>query len=215
MGPVSPRKANPQTRTALIDVAARLLTSDGVGSLSIRKIASAANTSTMSIYTHFGNMNGLAREIVTEGFERLQKALTSVAPSDDPVADLAGLGRAYRANALANPDLYAAMFGGSALSTFELTEDDRQHGRYTLINVVQCAQRCIDADRFRLADAGMVAHQMWFGVHGLVSLELGEYLIPPWDADSCFEQLLLNLMIGAGDDPAAAAKSVAASETTG
>jgi AcrR family transcriptional regulator len=208
---VSPRKANPKTRETLVDVAAHRLVTEGPGSVSIRRIAADAGTSTMAIYTHFGGMNGLVREVVQEGFERLQKALTSVSTTDDPVADLAGLGRAYRANALANPDLYPAMFGGSSLAALELTEEDRQHGRYTLVTVVECAQRCIDAGRFRAADAGMVAHQMWFGVHGLVALELGSYLIPPWDAPNCLETLLINLMVGAGDDLAAATRSVAAS----
>lgn len=209
---MSPRRADPKTRSALIEVAARLLAAEGVGSVSIRRIAEDAGTSTMGIYTHFGGIGGLVREVVREGFERLQGALTSVQPSDDPVADLAGLGRAYRSNALANPDLYAAMFGGSSLSSFELTEEDRQHGRYTLGNVVDCAQRCIDAHRFRPAGAAMVAHQMWFGVHGLVTLELGNYLISPWDANICFEELLVSLMVGAGDDHAAATSSVAASK---
>lgn len=211
---MSPRRANQKTRGALVEVAARLLASDGPGSLSIRRIAADADTSTMAIYTHFGGMPGLVREVVQEGFVRLQKAMTSVPETDDPVCDLAGLGRAYRANALANPDLYGAMFGGSSLATLELTEEDRQHGRYTLVNVVQSAQRCIDAGRFRPADAGMVAHQMWFGVHGLVALELGSYLIEPWPAQDCLETLLVNLMIGAGDDFDAATKSVAASKVS-
>lgn len=208
---MSPRRANQKIRDALVEVAARLLAADGPGSVSIRRIAADADTSTMAIYTHFGGMNGLVREVVQEGFKRLEKALTAVPQTDDPVCDLAGLGRAYRANALANPDLYGAMFGGSSLATLELTEEDRQHGRYTLVNVVQAAQRCLDSGRFRASDAGMVAHQMWFGVHGLVALELGSYLIPPWDAESCLETLLVNLMVGAGDTFEAATESVAAS----
>lgn len=209
---MSPRRANPETREALVEVAARLLASDGPGSVSIRRIAADAGTSTMAIYTHFGGMKGLVREVVWEGFERLEKALTSVPSTEDPILDMAGLGRAYRTTALANPDQYAAMFGGSSLTSLELSDDDRQHGRYTLTNVVECAQRCIAAGRFRPADPAMVAHQMWFGVHGLVTLELGDYLIEPWDAESCFETLLVNLMVGAGDEFDAAVSSVAASK---
>jgi hypothetical protein len=52
---------------------------------------------------------------------------------------------------------------------------------------------------------------MWLGVHGTVTLELGEYLIDPYDADRCFEAQLVNLMIGAGDQPKEAASSVAVS----
>jgi AcrR family transcriptional regulator len=165
----------------------------------------------MAVYTHFGAMGSLVREIVYEGFSRLHQHMASVPRTDDPVADMASLGRAYRSNAQANPHLYAVMFGGSSLASFQLSEQDRQHGRYTLAPVVECAGRCIAAGRFREADAELVAHQMWNATHGLVTLELGHYLVAPWDADRCFEAQLMGLMVGAGDSVEAATDSIAAS----
>jgi AcrR family transcriptional regulator len=206
-----PRKADPNVRTTLIDVAARLLAEEGPRALSTRRIAAEADTSTMAVYTHFGGMSGLVREIVYEGFARLQSDFSQVKQTDDPVADLCVHGRAYRANARLNAHLYAAMFGGESLSGFELTEDDRQHGRYVLASIVECVGRCIEVGRFRPADPGMVAHHMWFAMHGLVNLELGRYLIEPWGADACFETQLVGLVVGAGDDLAVATDSVAAS----
>jgi hypothetical protein len=44
-----------------------------------------------------------------------------------------------------------------------------------------------------------------------VSLELGAYLIDPYDAGRCFESQITAMMIGAGDQPETAIKSVAAS----
>lgn len=194
-----------------MDIAARLLAENGPQALSTRRIAAEADSSTMTVYTHFGGMSGLVREMVREGFARLQERLTSVRTSADPVADMALLGRAYRINALANPHLYAVMFGGSSLAGFSLSEEDRQHGRYTLGNVAECTQRCLDGGRFRPGDAILVAHQMWTATHGLVTLELGGYLIPPYDADTCFEAQLVALMVSAGDDWQAATESVARS----
>jgi AcrR family transcriptional regulator len=206
-----PRKTDPNVRAALIEIAARLLAGEGPEALSTRRIAAEVGTSTMAVYTHFGGMSGLVREIVYEGFARLQDLLTRVKQTEDPVADLAVLGRAYRHNALTNSHLYAAMFGGEKLSGFELTEQDRQHGRYTLANVVECVVRAIDAGRFRPADPGLVSHHMWFSVHGLVTLELGDYLIEPWGAETCLDSGLVALMVGAGDTPDAAARSIAKS----
>jgi hypothetical protein len=100
------------------------------------------------------------------------------------------------------------MFGGASLAGFSLTEEDRQHGRYTMADVVECAGRCVAAGRFAAADPELVTHQMWIATHGLVTLELGDYLIDPCDADRCFEALLAGLMVGAGDAAAAAAVSV-------
>jgi AcrR family transcriptional regulator len=162
----------------------------------------------MAVYTYFGSMSAIVREIVHDGFARLQRLFNLVEPTDDPVADLALLGRVYRHNAITNRHVFEVMFGGSSLAGFALTEEDRQHGRYTLTSVVDCARRCAAAGRFRPEDPVLKAHHMWLGVHGTVLLDLGGYLIPPYDASQCFESQLVSLMIGAGDDPESAAASV-------
>jgi AcrR family transcriptional regulator len=208
---MSTRRLDPRTRMAIIEISARLLADEGPDALTTRRIAAEADSSTMVVYTYFGGMSELVRAMVHEGFARLQRYLTHVRPTDDPVADMALLGRAYRHNALANAHLYAVMFGGATLGGFSLTEDDRQHGRYTLTNVIECATRCIAAGRFRAGDAELVAHQMWSATHGLITLELGHYLIEPYDAECCFEAQLVGLMVGAGDAHDRATRSVTAS----
>lgn len=209
---MSPRRSDPAARLTLIEIAARLLSVEGPQALSTRRLAGEAGSSTMAIYTHFGGMSGLVREIVHEGFARMQHYFNLVKQTDDPVADMALLGRAYRSNALANPHLYAVMFGGASLAGFSLTEEDRQHGRYTLAPVIDCAARCITTGRFHDDDAELVAHRMWTATHGLVTLELGGYLIEPYDAERCFDAQLTGLMISAEDTPEAARRSVAASK---
>ncbi|MGK5550569.1 TetR/AcrR family transcriptional regulator [Actinomadura kijaniata] len=208
---MSPRRSNPRVRLLLVDVAARLLLEQGPQALSTRRIAQEAGCSTMAVYTHFGGMSGLVREMVHEGFARLQHYFSLVRETDDPVADIALLGRAYRLNGMANPHLYAVMFGASSIGGFSLSGADRQHGRYTLANVVRCAARCIDAKRFTADDPELVAHQMWTSIHGLVTLELGEYLIAPYTADRCFETQLVSLMVSVGDSVESATESVARS----
>ncbi|WP_053716596.1 TetR/AcrR family transcriptional regulator [Saccharothrix sp. NRRL B-16348] len=209
---MSPRKLDPETRATLVDIAARLLAEHGAEALSTRKIAAEAGTSTMAVYTHFGSMSGLVREMVHEGFARLERQFAMVRRTDDPVADMAVLGYAYRQNAKANSHLYAVMFGGQSLAGFSLTEDDRQYGRYTLVTVVECATRCIEAGRFRDGDPLLIAHEMWIATHGLVNLELGGYLIDPVDADRCYDTILTSLLVGVGDDTRSVAASMAASK---
>jgi AcrR family transcriptional regulator len=205
---VSPRRRDPRNRSTLVEIGARLLAKEGPQALSTRRLAAEAGTSTMAVYTYFGGMGELVRSMVHEGFARLNSYLGGVRHTDDPVGDLASLGRAYRQNAQANPHLYTVMLGGSSLGGFSLTEEDRQHGRYTLAAVVAGVERCIRAGRFRPADAELVAHQMWSAMHGLMTLELGGFLIEPYTADRCYEAQLIGLMIGAGDDPERATESV-------
>lgn len=192
----------------LVEAAARILTEEGPAAFSARRLATAAGTSTMAVYTHFGGMDDLVRAMVHEGFARLHHRMIRIGGTDDPVADVVTLGCAYRGNAADNPHLYAVMFGGSSLGGFSLTDADRQHGRYTLAVLVETVARCMAAGRFRPADPQLLGHQMWIALHGLVTLELGSYLVGPYDADTCFEAQVAGLMLSAGDSVAATARSV-------
>src|SRR6266568_3604325 len=125
MSTVSPRPAQPDLRRALIEAAAAILAESGPEGLSTRRLAREVGVSTMAVYTYFGGMDDLVRAMVHEGFARLNGRLTALAPSKDPVADVVALGRVYRDNAVRNPDLYAAMLGGSSLAGFTLNDEDR------------------------------------------------------------------------------------------
>ncbi|WP_328499730.1 TetR/AcrR family transcriptional regulator [Streptomyces sp. NBC_00457] len=207
---MSPRQADPEVSANLILAAARLLSEEGPSALSTRRLAAAVGTSTTAVYTHFGGMDDLVRAMVHEGFRRLNDRMTEVAQTDDPVADVAALGYAYRANAIEHQYLYSIMFGGASLGGFALSDDERQHGRYTLQTLVGAVDRCMAAGRFCADDPTRVAHHMWIGVHGLVTLELGGYLIEPYDADACFQTVVCSMLVGAGDDGDKAAASMKA-----
>src|SRR3954452_3546234 len=98
------------TRRALIEAAARLIATEGVGALTLRRVADEVGTSTMAVYTHFGGMNELRREVRREGVTPLGTHLAAVDASGDPVGDLVLLGWAYYVNATTTPNLYRAMF---------------------------------------------------------------------------------------------------------
>lgn len=200
MSRVSPRQADPEVSANLILTAARILQEEGPSALSTRRLAAAVGASTTAVYTHFGGMDDLVRAMVHEGFRRLNDRMAEVARTDDPVADVATLGYAYRANAMEHQYLYSVMFGGASLGGFALSDDERQHGRYTLEALIGAVTRCMKAGRFRTDDPTRVAHQMWIGVHGLVTLELGGYLIEPYGAETCFRTLVCSMLVGAGDD---------------
>ncbi|MFH0241968.1 TetR/AcrR family transcriptional regulator [Streptomyces sp. HK10] len=205
---MSPRQANPKLRADLVEAAARLLTEEGPQALTTRRLASAVGSSTTAVYTRFGSMDDLVRAMVHEGFARLDRRMNEVAPSDDPVADIAAMGLAYHRNAIEHRHLYGVMFGGVGFGGFSLTEEDRQHGRYTLEPVTRAVVAAMAAGRFRDGDARLVAHHMWIALHGLVTLELGGFLVPPYDAERCFASQVHGLLVGAGDDPARARRSL-------
>ncbi|MEU7915234.1 TetR/AcrR family transcriptional regulator [Microbispora bryophytorum] len=205
---MSPRTADPAVRTRLIEAAARLLEAEGRQALTTRRLAAEVGVSTMAVYTHFGGMDELVTEVVRESYSRLGRALAGVQETADPVTDLMALCRAYRRNALANTSLYATMLG------FTPTSDDQRWGAQALQAPLSAIRRCLASGRFRPAEPLLLAHQAWCGVHGLVTLELGGYFFPSSLAEQCFEGLLRDFAVGAGDTVEAAARSLEASRSS-
>ncbi|MGH9289790.1 MAG: TetR/AcrR family transcriptional regulator [Acidimicrobiales bacterium] len=201
---MSPRAADPGVRMALLETAARIIATEGLGKLTLRRLAHEVGTSTMAIYTHFGGMTELRREIRREGFARLGAREAAVAITGDPVSDLWALGAAYYSNAIENPNLYQAMFMDGPVD-----EADAGVGLETFDQLVTAVQRCIDAGRFDPADPVGLATQLWALVHGLVTLELAR-LLPPDRVLACLDAGARNLMTAFGDDPRAVAPSIAA-----
>ncbi|MGH3549502.1 MAG: TetR/AcrR family transcriptional regulator [Pseudonocardiaceae bacterium] len=167
-----PKLHDDALRVRLLDTAGELLTSEGPDALSLRRLAAAAGTSTSAVYALFGGKPGILRGLFIEAFTRFATHLDTVTPSDDPLVDLLALGRAYRSSALANPHLYAVMFG-SPVPGFEPAPEDYAHAEATFAPLLYTVRRAVAAGLLRDADPYLIATALWANVHGLVSLELG------------------------------------------
>ena len=71
-----PRPADPAVRERLIDVAVDLLARDE--EVTLRKVATAAGTSTMGVYTHFDGMAGLLYAVRERAFAMLAEELLAL-----------------------------------------------------------------------------------------------------------------------------------------
>ena len=167
-----PKLHDDALRIRLLDTAGSLLTSEGPDALSLRRLAAAADTSTSAVYALFGGKPGILRGLFVEAFTRFATYLNTVTPSEDPLADLLALGRAYRASALADPHLYAMMFG-SPVPGFEPAPEDYAHAEATFTPLLETVRRAVAAGLLREANPYLIATALWATVHGLVSLELG------------------------------------------
>jgi AcrR family transcriptional regulator len=199
---VSPKAADPAVRTALLENAARIIATEGAAGLTLRRLAEATGTSTMAVYTHFGGMPYLRDEVRREGFARLRAHLETVAPTNDPVADLARLGQEYRANAAENPHLYRAMF----MDLAQPDEDDIGLDTFDLL--VACVARCAAAERFVAGEPVARALQLWSAAHGVVALHLAGLLEDDL-ALVTLESSWRNLCLAFGDAPARVDRSMA------
>jgi AcrR family transcriptional regulator len=194
------RPKDPAVRTLLIERAAHMLRAREP--ITLRTLVAGTGVSTMAVYTYFGGMDGLWQAMRQEGFTRLAAVLSEVTPSADPVRDLAALGAAYLANALANPDLYRVMFdAGFAL-------EDPAAADETLHHLVSAVERAKNLGRFRAdVDPVSLATQTWAIGHGLVSLVATGPL--PHEALGHGIPILTALFISCGDSPEACHRSVA------
>ena len=177
----------------LLDRAGDLLLQHGSEGLSLRKLAADVGTSTMSVYTRFGGKPQLLAAMHREGFDRLGRALTEVAPDGDPLAVLGEVGMAYRRAALASPSLYGLMFGPPPPG-LEIAPADAAAAESTYLPLVEAVRRCVDAGVLR-GDPEEVALHLWAVAHGMVSLELAGRLPDGTVPDEAYERALANAAV--------------------
>ncbi|MEJ7832397.1 MAG: TetR/AcrR family transcriptional regulator [Nocardioides sp.] len=167
--------SDPDVRRRLLESAAVILGEEGPSALSTRRLARESGTSTMAVYTHFGGMPALVREIVAEGFGLLRARVASIEPSGDALEDLHRCAVAYRQHALEHPHIYAVMFGSASLGGFRLHDEELEVGLAAFGQLVAATERAMDSGQLRRDDPAAVAGQLWVALHGYVMLELSGY----------------------------------------
>jgi AcrR family transcriptional regulator len=187
-------------RRAIIERTAHLLARREP--VTLRSVVDGVGASTMAVYTHFDGMPGLWRAVRQEGFGRLAERLAEVPLTKDPVCDLAALGAAYATNALANPDLYRAMFDA------ESDLEDPEAADASLGRLAAAAARAQEAGRLRADEApDQIALRYWATGHGLTSLVVNGVL-PEAMLDEHAPLTSIALLVAAGDDPEPCRRSV-------
>lgn len=172
-----PKVHDEKLRLALLEAAGSLITAEGYAALSLRRLAADVGTSTSAVYSLFGGKPDLMRELHREAFKRFAAHLGDVRPSDDPVVDILRLGVAYRNSALDDPQFYMVMFGGLRPG-IEMDKQSADEPAATFTPLLDAVTRAVDSEAFRRGDPAVIATALWAGLHGLVSLELGEFLPP-------------------------------------
>lgn len=156
-----------ELRQRLLLEAGRLLSSEGVTAMTLRRVAALAGTSTTAVYSLFGDKERLLAAMHADGFEALGRALRKAAGAA-PLERLAELGLAYRRAALARPHLYGLMFGGLAQGVAV----DSAARQAAFAPLVRGVQDCLDSGDLTGVDAQAIATYLWAVSHGWVSLEL-------------------------------------------
>jgi AcrR family transcriptional regulator len=187
----------------LVEAAARVLAEEGPAALTSRRLATEIGTSTMAVFSRFQTMAEIRWAVREEGFTRLNTRLDALPASDDPVADLVAAGEVFFASGVANPHLYRAMF-------LDPPPEDDNLGAATFERLVALIRRCVAAGRFPAAQESLVpvwAAQLWSMRHGMVVMTVAE-LLPDEQARFVLDDMTYRLLVGYGDDPARARRSI-------
>lgn len=160
-------------KNALIKAGVEILAKEGIGKLSLRKVALKAGVSHTAPYSHFSDKQSLIAAISTEGFQKLSKSLDSVIKShaNNPKKQLIESAQAYVKFAFANKDIFKIMFS-SALEKEKEYPAFVEVSQKTFHQVVEIVEACQEAGIIKSGEADVLAVIIWGQVHGIIALAI-------------------------------------------
>jgi AcrR family transcriptional regulator len=157
-------------RRKLADAAIHLFADLGYDAVTMRAVASALDVSAMTPYRYVAGKEELFALVRAEAFRRFADRLEQgIERATDAVDRLRKLKRAYVKFAVDEPDAYRIMFQLEQPDS-KLPELARE-SRRAFGCLQRCVQQAVDSGDLE-GDPLTLAHLLWAGTHGLVSLHL-------------------------------------------
>jgi AcrR family transcriptional regulator len=167
-----PREHDEATRERLLQAAEHLSATKGFEGVTVRAVATEAETSTRAVYALFSSKQGLEEALHQAMFARLRDLLQASVRTGDPRRDLVELALAYRRWAVERPQRYAlAMHRFVGRSARPRSDEGLAVSRAALDELRQAVARCHGAGLLGGRDAEDVATQLRAAVHGLAEFE--------------------------------------------
>ena len=152
---------NKFTKEEMVEAALRVVRAKGIDGLTAKTMAEALGTSTQPIFTAFGSMEGVKREVYAAAL-RIYDAYTDAGLQQK--VPFLGVGMQYIRFAREEPSLYRFLF---------LTQ--AQEGEYSAMQSMRHLQALVrptlkDIYRISAAEADLYFRDLWFVVHSLSTL---------------------------------------------
>lgn len=175
---------------AVVAAAAALSDAEGLGELTLARVAQRVGVRTPSLYNHVAGLDDLQRRVALQGLGELTEAARASAVGRSGEAALRAFAHAYRAFGLAHPGRYAAAARAPAPGDVEL-----EAAAADLLGVLIAVLRSYDLEG---DDAVHAVRALRSALHGFVLLETGGGFGLPLDLDASFARLLDILVAGLG-----------------
>ena len=158
-----------EVRRRILTAASELFVNEGIGSVSMRKIAEKVEYSPAAIYLYFKDKSELVFSICQETFSELDARLAAV----ERRGAFAGRGiyagvrdlRPVRPRASVALHHHALHTGGS----WKQSETILVLGMKAFDHLRQCVRRCVESGAFRGGDIEALAQMCWLSIHGLTA----------------------------------------------
>jgi AcrR family transcriptional regulator len=173
-----PRQHDEHTAKALLDAAERIVETEGVAVLSVRRLADDVGTSTRAVYSIFGSKEALVTALGCRAFDWLATALDNQPRCDDPATDVVEAGATtFRRLVVEHPALFRTGIQKADVAP-QLAAEFRAAADGALQRVEERLRRLQDAGQLgerTLLDAAREFHAL---CEGLGALELRGALGP-------------------------------------
>ena len=154
---------------ALLSAARQIFESDGLPALTVRRVADAAGSTTMQVYSRYNGKDGLVQALFDEGFEALAAAQKAVPASLPPAERVRRLCREYLRIAAEKPHHYALMLGAHS-GDFTPPKESHDRALATLATLVEAVDFALPKTTDRGQRVQQVAHQILAFCHGWAML---------------------------------------------
>jgi len=164
-------------KNALIKAGVEVLANEGLGGLSLRKVAKQAGVSHAAPYSHFADKQALIAAISTEGFKQLYSQIQAVFDTYryDPENLIIETAWAYVQFALNAPDRFKLMFSS-------VLEKEKEYANFveisqnSFLQLVDIVEACQQAGLLKSGPSDVSAVSIWSTVHGFTSLLLEDQI---------------------------------------
>ncbi len=176
---------------AVVQAAAALADTGGIGLLTLADLAARLGVRTPSLYNHVAGLPGLRRDLALLGTRELGARLSRAAIGKSGDAAVQALCRAYRAFVNERPGLYAATVRSGLLA--DQPDPELNAAQQDIVDV---GLMVLAAYQLSGADAIHAARGLRSIVHGFATLEASDGFGISLDLDTSFEQLVQNYTAG-------------------
>lgn len=172
-------------RAAVVAAAVDLINREGVGALSLKRLAAELGVQTPSLYNHVDGLPGLQRELALLNARLLGDCLATAAIGKAGPAAVAALMDAYREYIRTNPGLYLFAVRPAAMDAPGDVERAQAETRIVMIAIAVVNSFGLSGD-----DAIHAVRALRSIVHGFATLETAGGFGIPLDLDESFRRLV-------------------------